>query len=421
MTKLLLCTLHRAHGHPGASALLSILSSSYHIIGLRNYLKKLTRTCVTCQKALARPLSHIMGLLPEVRTTPAPLYYNTSVNFAGPLLLRVGYTRRPQHIKCYISIFVCMCTKAVHLDLCQSLSSEDFLATLRCFVARRGCPAHLYSDNGTNFSGAREEIRAIRKLSESETVINFTANQEMQWHHIPPRAPHFGGLWEAAVKAIKVGLRKIAGPHPLMWAEMYTLITEVESVLNSRPIAPLGADDLNEASNLTPGHFLIGRPLRALPSKRPPSAKLSLMIRWNLVERLQADFWKYWSSAYLSSCVARAKWIRPGYSLQVGDVVLIKDESLKSRAWPLAVVEKIHPGSDEVARAATLRCKGKLYQRPTNKLVPLITDADEEKHTSDTSTSNDTSDLTSSPRPPRVCSGSSSPNRGTTQGRAEAA
>ncbi len=400
MTKLLLCTLHRAHGHPGASALLSILSSSYHIIGLRNYLKKLTRTCVTCQKALARPLSHIMGLLPEVRTTPAPPFYNTGVDFAGPLLLRVGYTRRPQHIKCYISVFVCMCTKAVHLDLCQSLSSEDFLATLRRFVARRGCPAHLYSDNGTNFSGAREEIRAIRKLSESETVINFTANQQMQWHHIPPRAPHFGGLWEAAVKAMKVGLRKIAGPHPLMWAEMYTLITEVESVLNSRPIAPLGADDLKEASNLTPGHFLIGRPLRALPSKRPPSGKLTLMRRWNLVERLQADFWKYWSSAYLSSCVARAKWIRPGYSLQVGDVVLIKDESLKSRAWPLAVVEEIHPGSDGVARAATLRCKGKLYQRPTNKLVPLITDADEEKQTSDTSTSNDTSDLTSSPRPP---------------------
>ncbi len=410
ITKLLLMTLHRAYGHPGASTLLSIISSSYVIIGLRNHLKHLSRSCVTCQKALARPLSHIMGLLPEVRTTPAPPFYNTGVDFAGPLLLRVGYTRKPKHVKCYVAVFVCMCTKAVHLDLCQSLSTEDFLATLRRFVARRGCPAHLYSDNGTNFSGAREEIHAIKKMTKSESTINFAANHGMQWHHIPPRAPHFGGLWEAAVKAMKVGLRKVAGPHPLMWAEMYTLLTEVESVLNSRPIAPLGADDLKEANNLTPGHFLIGRPLRALPSKRPPSGKLSLMRRWNLVERLQADLWKYWSSAYLSSCVARAKWLRPGYALQVGDVVLVKDESLKSRAWPLAVIEELHKGSDGVARAATLRCKGKLYQRPANRLVPLITDADENKHTSDVS-----SDITPSPAPPGVCSGFSSPNRGIAQ------
>ena len=322
-----------------------------------------------------------------------------------------------------------MCTKAVHLDLCQSLSSEDFLATLRRFVARRGCPAHLYSDNGTNFSGAREEIRAIQEMTGSreynEDIINFCAGHSINWHRIPPRAPHFGGLWEAAVKSMKVALRKVAAPHPLTWPELETLLTEVESVLNSRPIVAVKAGDLEEGNILTPGHFLVGRPLQAAPSRTPPSSKLSLLRRWNLTERHQTDLWKNWLSAYLSSCSARSKWLRPGHTLQVGDIVLVKDESLRSRSWPLALVTKLHPGDDNVTRVATLYCRGKEYKRPVTRLVPLVTDADEaEVHFSNsdnddvlnaesaphtTGSAPDTPDTPSS-APPGVCLGST-PNQ----------
>ncbi len=404
LAKLLLSSLHRAYGHPGTSTLLAILSTSFIILGARNYLKGVSRQCVTCQRVLAQPVTQVMGLLPSVRTTPAPPFSNTGVDFAGPVTLRTGYTRKPVHLKCYIAVFVCMVTKAVHLELCETLSTADFMATFRRFVARRGCPLHVFSDNGSNFLGAAEEIRAIRTLAESEALktqlINLSTNTDITWHNIPPRAPHFGGLWEAAVKAMKIGLRKIVTPHPLTWPELTTLLAEVEATLNSRPVAPLHADDLTENNVLTPGHFLIGRPLRAPPTKLPSTGKLSLLRRWNLVERLQADLWKHWSTSYLSSCAARSKWILPGTALQVGDIVLVKDESLRSRSWPLAIIEKLHSGDDGVSRVATISCRGKSYQRPVHRLVRLITDADEEQRTENSASLNTASPDNSDVSPP---------------------
>ncbi len=213
LTKLLVRTLHITYSHAGISALASILSSSFYIPNLRNLLKLISRSYSSCQRAYALPLQQRMGMLPSsYRTTPAPPFDNTGVDFAGPFVIRQGYTRKPTLIKTYAAVFVCMCTKAVHLELCTSLSTDDFLATLQRFVARRGCPSHIYSDNGTNFLGAREEIRELQKLTESvstrQAVFNFANSNAIEWHNIPPRAPHFGGLWEAAVKSMKTLLRK---------------------------------------------------------------------------------------------------------------------------------------------------------------------------------------------------------------------
>ena len=211
-----------------------------------------------------------MGLLPTTRTTPSPPFTVTGVNFAGPFVLCRGNTRKPVLVKCYIVIFVCLSTKCVHLDLCACLSADDLMATLRRFTARRGVPAHIYSDNGTNFVGARENMREIQAMIESKatrtSISHFATEQDIQWHHIPPRAPHFGGLWEAAVKSMKCFLRKNVAPHPLRYDQLYTIVTEAEAILNSRPLMPLKSDDISEGAYLTAGHFLINRPIRAPPA-----------------------------------------------------------------------------------------------------------------------------------------------------------
>jgi len=330
-----------------------------------------------------------MGLLPAKRTAPAPPFLSVGIDFAGPFTIRRGYTRKPTLIKCYVVVFVCLFTKCVHLDLCSSLSTEDFLATLRRFISRRGTPTTIFSDNGTNFQGAREHIRELQKMMESpetlQAISHFATSNDISWQHIPPRTPHFGGLWEAAVKSMKLLLRKNVAPHPLRYDELYTLVTEAEAILNSRPLLPLQTDDITDGSYLTPGHFLIGRPLRAPPTTAsPPQGKISLLRRWNLVSRLSSDLWKQWLGSYLSSLAVRAKWIQPGRPPQVGDVVFVKDETLVTRQWPVAVITDVFPGDDGQIRVVELRCKGKTYRRATERLIPLRREADSSSHTSST-------------------------------------
>ncbi len=248
------------------------------ILNLRNLLKHVSRACVHCQHAYAKPLTQLMGLLPSIRTTPAPPFSRTGVDFAGPFTLKIGHIRKPTHVKCYAAVFICMTTKAVLLDLCVSLSTADFLATLSRFTSRRGTPSHIFSDNGTNFQGAREVIRDLQRFhgrrETREAIDKFSTENDINWHHTPPRAPHFGGLWEAAVKAMKAILRKNACPHPLRWEELYTLLVEAEAILNSRP-SPLHSEEAAEGIFLTAGHFLIGRPLRAPPTKTSLSGSIS--------------------------------------------------------------------------------------------------------------------------------------------------
>ncbi len=150
LTRLLVKTLHKSHSHPGVEALLSIIGDTSLIPSLRNYLKKFSRDCPICQRAYAKPQGQQMGLLQLSRTTPAPPFMRTGVNFAGPFHIKKGHTHKPVLVKSYSCLFVCLTTKAVHLELCAELSMPEFMAALQRFTARRGSPADIFSDNGTN-------------------------------------------------------------------------------------------------------------------------------------------------------------------------------------------------------------------------------------------------------------------------------
>ncbi len=381
-TRLLLTTAHHSHRHPGVSTLQNIISETYYVSGLRNLLKAISRACSSCQRAYARPLSQQLGLLPSVRTTPAHPFQKVGIDFAGPMLIRRGYTRKPLVEKCYVAVFVCMATKAVHLDVCTSLSSEDFLATLTRFVARRGCPSDVYSDNGSNFVGAREELRELKQLFRAQdtrrATSHFAQRNGITWHNIPPRAPHFGGLWEAAVRSMKTLLKKNCAPHPLRFDEIYTLLAEAESILNSRPLTEV----------LTAGHFLIGRPLRAFPEKDPPTANISTLRRWRLISKLKQDLWNAWLKAYLATQHQRQKWIKRNNNLRVGDLVFVKDEVLKVKEWPLARILEVFPGDDGQVRAVKLKCHNREYTRAVQQLIAFTPDNSPSLSRNSTSLSN---------------------------------
>ena len=130
----------------------------------------------------------------------------------------------------------------------------------------------MYSDNGTNLVGTKNEVEELQSLlldqNTQEAISHFSTKQRLQWHLSPPRAPHFGGIWEAGVKAMKTLLRKNLSSRPLRYDELETILIEVEAVLNSRPSEPFTSTDPDSTELIMPGHFLIRRPLLAPPPSR---------------------------------------------------------------------------------------------------------------------------------------------------------
>ncbi|XP_073841866.1 uncharacterized protein [Musca autumnalis] len=144
----------------------------------------------------------------------------------------------------------------------------------------------MYCDNATNFVGASRELRELQErfLASHKAVEEYAASCSVQFSFIPPRAPHFGGLWEAAVKQAKFLLLRAVGKVLLTQEEMVTMLAEVEAVLNSRPIAPLSPDP-NDVEALTPGHLLVGAGLRSLPPEY--DVEDSDSKRWQMLSGLK--------------------------------------------------------------------------------------------------------------------------------------
>ncbi|XP_029168374.1 uncharacterized protein LOC114938560 [Nylanderia fulva] len=207
-----------------------------------------------------------MGNLPRDRVTPTRSFLSTGLDYAGPISIRTSKKRGHRSQKGYIAVFICFWSKAIHLEVVSDYSSEAFIAALRRFVSRRGLCTDIYSDCGTTFIGADRTLRELFKASTSEGhhIARVASTQGIRWHFNPPAAPHFGGLWEAAVKFTKFHLRRVIGETTLTFEELSTLLTQIEACLNSRPLQAL-SDDPDDTSALTPGHFIIGAPLLAVP------------------------------------------------------------------------------------------------------------------------------------------------------------
>ena len=380
LSQLLCRHIHQSNLHVGPTGLMGLISIDYSILGAKHLVRQISKACVVCQKSYARTTGQLMGQLPSVRATPAPPFTATGADFAGPFTLRKGHTRKPVWVKGYTCIFVCLTTKAVHIELVMDLSTDSFIASLKRFVSRRGLPSTVMTDNGTNFVGARRQLNEayewLNQQETRETLSQYLSGQRIQWLHTPARSPHFGGIWEAGVKQMKALLHRVLGTQRLTCEEMTTILTEVEAVLNSRPLTPIDAAPLDGAAVITPGHFLVGRPLRALPEIYTSTSNLSSLKRWNLCQALTQQLWEQWSQDYLRQLQQFHKWKHPQRSVRVGDIVLLKDTELFHRSWPLARVTEVHPGSDGLVRVVTLRTEKGEYKRSVHRLVPLLQEED---------------------------------------------
>ena len=376
VTKLLIWSEHLRLLHAGPTLLSCFLNRRLHLIGGRKVVRSITRACVVCRRVAARPQHQLFGQLPMERVAPDIVFSKVGLDYAGPLLLKLGSTRRPTIVKAYVCVFVSLSVKAVHMELVSDLTTDAFVACLRRFMSRRGKPVLIWSDHGKNFVGARREIKELLDFLElkktQKEISEFCSIQGAQWDFIPPHAPHFGGLWEAAVKSFKTHLRRVAGKVKLTFEEMVTVLAQIEACLNSRPLTALNADDGVEA--LTPGHFLVGRPLEALPDPSQSYRSLTLLRRWHLCQALVRHFWQRWSAEYLVGLRRCAKWHHPTKNIAVGDIVVLCEDNMIPTKWPIARVIAVHPGQDGLVRVVTLKTAIGVYRRPVVKVALLLSD-----------------------------------------------
>lgn len=264
------------------------------------------------------------------------------------------------------------------MEAVGDLSSDAFLDAVKRFVSRRGLCHTIYSDNGTNFVGANNELKAIIKsipeFVKDPSISDFLLKNAINWSFIPPRAPHHGGLWECAVKRAKYHIIRVIGKNHLTFERLSTLFTQVEAAMNSVPLTPL-SEDPSDLSCLTPGHFLIGTPLLALPQSNLTDFPTNRLSHFKALQQMFQEFWKRWSRDYLLNLQERIKWKSASAdTLKIGSLVLVVDENLPPLYWRLGRILLLHPGQDGLHRVATLQTSSGSITRAVQKLCLLPND-----------------------------------------------
>ncbi|XP_037303533.1 uncharacterized protein LOC119193845 [Manduca sexta] len=368
-TSLLFRSEHKRLLHAGPQLLLSNIRECWWPLGGRNLARKTVHQCVTCSRLKSVTLKPIMGDLPAKRLEEGFPFKFCGVDYAGPVMILTRNGRGAKLIKGYICLFVCFCTRAIHLELVTSLSTDDYILALKRFISRRGKPAEIFSDNGKNFVGAERQFQTF--LTENmEGIVDYAAGNGMKFSFIPPYSPHFGGLWEAGVKSCKYHLKRVVGNCNLTYEEFSTVLAQIEAVLNSRPISVLSSDP-NDALPLTPAHFLVGRPLTAPTQGDLTNAPSHTLLRYDRIEKIRQHFWQRWAKEYVSELQSRSKWKSNISELAVDTIVLVKEDNVPPLSWKLARVIQVYPGKDGVSRVADLRTSSGVIRRAFSKICPL--------------------------------------------------
>lgn len=257
----------------------------------------------------------------------------------------------------------------MHLVLLTSIDTDAFLMSLRRFIARRGTPAELFSDQGTNFKGGEREL-CETFVGMSNELQRLLAPQKISFRFNPPAAPHFGGVWEREIRSVKSALYATVGAQPVPEEVLRTVLTEVEAILNSKPLGYVSSD-ASDPDPVTPSVLLMGRPDGSLPQVVYPESELISRRRWKHSQILSDHFWARFIRLYVQSLQARQKWQATPADIAEDCVVMIADPHLPRALWPIGKVVKTHPSPDGHIRSADVKVKERIYTRPVARLVVL--------------------------------------------------
>ena len=393
ITDLLIRFWHAKVNHMGRGITQNELRQrGYWVVGGSSAVSNCISKCVTCRKMRGPLQIQKMADLPVDRVEPSAPFSYCAVDFFGPFPIK----EKRSEVKRYGVIFTCMASRGVHLETANSLSTSSFINALSRFLNRRGPVRQLRCDQGTNFVGAKNELKAALEELDQNRVQEYLVENGCDW--IPfqmnvPHASHMGGTWERLIRTVRSALETLllsAGTQ-LDDEAFRTFMTEAECIVNSRPLSTNDLNDPEAPEPLTPSHLLTLKAKVVLP---PPGrfqrADLYSRKWWRRVQYLANEFWLRWRREFLHSLQARNKWMYPKRNLSVGDVIVSKEDEGPRNQWPLARVVEVYPSEDGCVRKVKIvKADGELdnqgrrrkpstfLDRPIHKLVLLVPSADE--------------------------------------------
>lgn len=390
-TKLTVLHYHQKVLHSGVSQTLAQIRQEYWVPHGRALTKLILKSCLTCKRAEGRPfVMPEMPPLPRERVARSVPFEFTGVDYFGPLYVKQFVQMSEQDIevvskKVWVCLFTCLSVRAIHLEVVEDMTAEEFILCLRRFIARRGVPRQIISDNAKQFKVAKSTLnKAWSTMVMSSDVGEFSVRQGIQWKFIVELAPWMGGFYERLVGITKRALRKALGDNCLTEKQLETVVIEVETVVNTRPLVYVD-DDINSSIVITPSHFLSLHSQSILPDftgdfdsdpnyevEKPTTAQ-QLLETWKRGQRRLNQFWSLWKNDYLLSLRERVQ--KPGQQInrspQIGEVVLIKDNLPRSR-WKVGKIVELFMGKDQRIRSAKVFVSPHTnLNRPLSLLYPI--------------------------------------------------
>lgn len=365
LTTLVVRNAHQDVLHFGVETTLAKIRERFWIIRGRNVVKNVLKKCVTCKRYQGRTMKPPGETnLPGFRVNHlSSAFSTTGLDYAGPLFVR----NKGLSSKVYILLFTCASSRAIHLELTPDMKSPAFLRAFKRFSSRRGKPDEIINDNFKTFK--------------SSEVKSFMSRSNVHQRFILPASPWWGGFYERLVRSVKTSLKKILKRALVTFEELQTILCEIESVINSRPLCYTSNDDIN--ASITPNHLIFGRNLN-VPSTTPFSDDINAIDCTKRIDHLKSllsHFWKRFNSTYLNELRQRHIYERKqrsmGAELKLNDVVLVKDDIPTPRSkWRIGKVEKLIIGKDGQVRGAKLKManesgKTTIAHRPVQKLIPF--------------------------------------------------
>ena len=310
-----------------------------------------------------------MQTLPEFRLQQGKhhVFQTTGLDFIGPLPVKEHGKNGAR----YILLFTCLIVRAVHLEVAIDLTTDSTINCIRRFVSRRGKPKKFFSDCGKSFVGSNNSLQS--SIASLRDCLDFASHLHLKQVEIelvfnPPAAPHFGESWKRLVQIFKLSLYNVYGSNTLSDDFLLTLVCEIDSNMNSRPLTNVPIE-IKDPLLLTPHHFLLDRSSVNYPPGIFETQKVTVSVSRKSAQELASHFGNRFLRKYIPNQQTWLKWIKISENLKVNDLVWLLE---KRGLWPLAKVIEIYPGLDGVVRSVKLRTPHGEKIRPVIKLSKVL-------------------------------------------------